>query len=201
MDGCTVGPGYCPNCGKELTSNATVCIHCNYELNEKRRNKWSKGQKRFTKEQIKKIRLSIGLLYLTFSLFGLYSLILAFHYPDIPSFLIPLFHSLSIKYLWLFACYTAPIGIFLTFFSLNPKFKGFFLIAIGYLLILMSLFTHYSFYLFSIYISLIYLDIPILIAILLGFITINKDFRYIKNTGCFFLAFAFITLLTFHGIA
>ncbi|MFW9826739.1 MAG: zinc-ribbon domain-containing protein [Candidatus Thorarchaeota archaeon] len=201
MDSCTVGPRYCPNCGKELTPNATICIHCMHELNEKRKKASSRFEKRFTKEQIKKIRLIIGVLYLVFSLFGLCSLILAFNSSEIPSFLIPFFHSPNLLFLSLFACYTAPIGIGLTFISLNPKFKGFFLIALGYLLIFMSLFTHFSFYLFSIYISLIYLDIPILIAILFGFITINKDVRYIQNTGCFFLAFAFIALITFHGIA
>jgi hypothetical protein len=50
MPDCTIGPKYCPKCGKELDPNGSVCNYCEYEFEKEKKKIWSRYFRNFKKK-------------------------------------------------------------------------------------------------------------------------------------------------------
>ncbi|MFX1593856.1 MAG: hypothetical protein ACFFCL_14275 [Promethearchaeota archaeon] len=121
---------YCPKCGKKLGRHALVCEFCGYNLRKKKVKQLfllvPKKEKPTSMISIKKPCIIIGLIITFIDLTYIITIqFLVFNpYIIVPQYTYDLI---------LYACFTNPIGMGLIFFSVIPKFKGLFLIIIGYI--------------------------------------------------------------------
>lgn len=205
MTGCQVGPKYCPECGLELESNASVCIFCRNRLEQEKvkrikfvklkdesvRRKsifFFKNGKDYPKKKNKKLPIIIGALISTIDI--TYIIIVSIISRDPSAYLQLPTYTIELVSL---ALITNPIGLGLIFFSLNSKFKGLFLIIVGYLTFGVSFLLpiYIPYYIRDNILRYIFLiDIPIVVVILFGVIIIN-----LKQNNNSFNALSFIIVL------
>ncbi|MFX1387738.1 MAG: hypothetical protein ACFE9M_11025 [Promethearchaeota archaeon] len=158
-----------------------------------------------TEEEIKALRVKIGFVISIFGLLCLYSFIIWLNYP----FLDYLWYFMVINP-FVFIMYMGSngiiilfiiniIGLGLIYFSLEPRFKGHFLLIFAYLSFFLSFLIMPSDYYFDITelpIYLILIDIPISFMIIFGIISITKKKAWLPDFVAF-IPIIFITIFPF----
>ncbi|MFX1390554.1 MAG: hypothetical protein ACFE9Z_10860 [Promethearchaeota archaeon] len=157
--------------------------------------------KKNTGKVLKILIFIIGVLYSGFSLFCLYFLIIGRNYPYVPSFIISLLSSFLFPSISVFFGYTAPIGIAMMMYPLNPKFRGIPLAIYSCIALFMSFFISYSYAIYTPIIIISFIFIPLIITILLGFISVHRDYKILQIIAFLVISIVLILLLTLLGMA
>jgi hypothetical protein len=172
MSDCTIEPRYCPECGKELSSNASICNSCGSKLKKEntRSNFFSnpkdekEEKKKYKLKPDKKLQTIVGLLICNVSLPYIILTSIMFYYGV---FFIPNFRFEFI----VLSFFGYLLGLGLIYYSIQTKYRGIFLVIFGYFLFVISFFispivdfNHFRYVMIFIFI----IDLPILIMVFLG---------------------------------